>query len=720
MAMLNQSSVVLIVDDEAAGRDILEGLLTNQGYHLVFADNGPEALTKASEFTPDLILLDVMMPELDGFEVCRRLRHDPYLGEVPILLITALDDRDSRLQGIDAGADDFISKPFNGTELRVRVRTITRLNRYRRLLLERTYRHEAELEVYRRNRELTLLNNVITMAASSFKVEEILTIACEALAQVFEIPAATATLFDHSHPDFDTLVKYVSPKTDLNLLGEMAVDSYYDEKISLASHFSKQEIEALQAPKVFIQGRHEVQWPQVQTLMQDFAVTTVVIVPLIIRDKVAGLIELSTLDRLDYTDHTLDLAQSIAAAIAQALETAQLYQNLQHHVDDLTGIVSKQTFELRLERDRTQAILEALGEAVMVSNVDGIIQYANPAAEDMTGFSSSAILGQPWDFWHQPDQELDLLTQITTAVRSGQVWRGEVQYKRRDSTGYDAALTAAPLFDPNQANHVIGFVCVYYDITPIKEAERLKAKFVANVTHELNTPLSVATLLADNLAALYTHIDDDKRHKMINDIQRHMRILNDLVASVLEISQIDDGYIRMSEGAVNLPQLVHEVIEEQYPLGQNKQQTIDYKGWSDLQVSGDAAQLRQMVRNLLSNAIKYTPENGQITCECLPLPVEPSKNGLNHHEWPGLGDLPAQTWAGLRISDTGIGISQVDIPHLFERFYRVKDQENIRGAGLGLAIVKELIKLHSGHIAIDSEPGRGTIFAVYLPLAKGN
>jgi len=129
---------VLIVDDEPLGRDSLEALLLTQGYNLAFAADGKEALAQAKELVPDVILLDVMMPDMDGFEVCRHLRNDPVLADVPVILVTALDDRDSRLQGIEAGADDFITKPFDRTELRTRVRTITRLNRFRRLLAERT------------------------------------------------------------------------------------------------------------------------------------------------------------------------------------------------------------------------------------------------------------------------------------------------------------------------------------------------------------------------------------------------------------------------------------------------------------------------------------------------------------------------------------------------------------------------------------------------------
>lgn len=133
---MKQTTTILIVDDEPTARDMLEMLLANQGYELASASNGFEALKLAAELMPDVILLDVMMPEMDGFEVCERLRADPILAKVPVLMVTALDDRDSRLHGIEAGADDFISKPYDRFELRARLKTITKLNRYRRLLNE--------------------------------------------------------------------------------------------------------------------------------------------------------------------------------------------------------------------------------------------------------------------------------------------------------------------------------------------------------------------------------------------------------------------------------------------------------------------------------------------------------------------------------------------------------------------------------------------------------
>jgi len=143
---MEHNSTILAVDDEQIGRELIEALLIGRGYNLVFAKDGTEALEKASQIVPDLILLDVMMPGMDGFEVCRRLRTDPLLAEVPIIMVTALGDRDSRLRGIESGVDDFITKPFDQVELRARVQTITRLSQNRRRALEALRKNMAETE----------------------------------------------------------------------------------------------------------------------------------------------------------------------------------------------------------------------------------------------------------------------------------------------------------------------------------------------------------------------------------------------------------------------------------------------------------------------------------------------------------------------------------------------------------------------------------------------
>ena len=133
---MDMNYTILIVDDDETVRYALAALLRTEQYYLAFAEDGEQALQLAKDLKPDIILLDIMLPGLDGFEVCKRLRENPELSKAPVVMITALDDHPSRMRGFEVGADDFISKPFDWAELRARVRTTIRLNRYRQLLEE--------------------------------------------------------------------------------------------------------------------------------------------------------------------------------------------------------------------------------------------------------------------------------------------------------------------------------------------------------------------------------------------------------------------------------------------------------------------------------------------------------------------------------------------------------------------------------------------------------
>ena len=123
---------ILVIDDDSLMQKVVEASLMKDNYKIIFASDGETGIQLAKEHMPDLILLDVVMPGIDGFEVCNRIRNDENLLYIPIIMITALDDRDSKIQGLEAGADDYICKPFDKLEFRARVRTVTRLNRYSR------------------------------------------------------------------------------------------------------------------------------------------------------------------------------------------------------------------------------------------------------------------------------------------------------------------------------------------------------------------------------------------------------------------------------------------------------------------------------------------------------------------------------------------------------------------------------------------------------------
>lgn len=118
---------ILVVDDEPSIVDVLTRFLTREGYSVVTAANGREALDRVQAEQPDLILLDVTMPEIDGFTVCQRLKEDERTALIPITMLTGLDDREHRTRGIEAGADDFLTKPFEQSILRARIRSQLRL-----------------------------------------------------------------------------------------------------------------------------------------------------------------------------------------------------------------------------------------------------------------------------------------------------------------------------------------------------------------------------------------------------------------------------------------------------------------------------------------------------------------------------------------------------------------------------------------------------------------
>ena len=150
--MTDKHPRILVVDDEDRNLRLMEALLAPLGYAVDLARNGEEGLVKAAESPPDLILLDVMMPVLDGFEVAARLKQDEVTQIVPIVMVTALHDTEDRVKALEAGADDFLTKPIDKTELRARVHTLLKVKAYNDHM--RDYQGELEIEVAKRTQEL--------------------------------------------------------------------------------------------------------------------------------------------------------------------------------------------------------------------------------------------------------------------------------------------------------------------------------------------------------------------------------------------------------------------------------------------------------------------------------------------------------------------------------------------------------------------------------------
>jgi two-component system alkaline phosphatase synthesis response regulator PhoP len=122
---------ILIADDNPQGVELLEAYLSDGGYDIRPAADGEETLRQVADWHPDLILLDIMMPKLSGFEVCKRLRADPATHDVAVLMITALDQHSDVERAVEAGTDDFLRKPINKSELLLRVRCMLRTRQYK-------------------------------------------------------------------------------------------------------------------------------------------------------------------------------------------------------------------------------------------------------------------------------------------------------------------------------------------------------------------------------------------------------------------------------------------------------------------------------------------------------------------------------------------------------------------------------------------------------------
>lgn len=221
--MSEHQNIILIIDDEEVPQITLGALLeVIGGYQIETADNGPMGIQKARELFPDLILLDIMMPGMDGYEVCQQLRADPQLSEVPIFMITALDDKESRLQGLLAGADDFLSKPIDSLELKIRLNVLKQVDRYRHLLTERKKLQDALSEVSQKNTQLHFLSQRIL----TVQEEERRRLALELHDEVGQVLTGLKFILEQKDADTESLLAEARTVTAdlLRRVREMSVD----------------------------------------------------------------------------------------------------------------------------------------------------------------------------------------------------------------------------------------------------------------------------------------------------------------------------------------------------------------------------------------------------------------------------------------------------------------------------------------------------------------
>jgi PAS domain S-box-containing protein len=353
---------------------------------------------------------------------------------------------------------------------------------------------------------------------------------------------------------------------------------------------------------------------------------------------------------------------------------------------------------LQAERDQLQVILANIGDAVVVTNAEGIIEYVNPAWERLNGYLAQEAVGHTPRLVRSGQTPVDRYTDLWGTILSGRMWRGELVNRRRDGTLYDAAVTITPV--KNALGTLVSFVGVQHDISALKELDRMKSQFVSDVSHELRTPLTNIRLYLDLLRATS---DPEKTLRYLETMDRESGRLADLIDDLLSLSRLDAGTVSFFPTPTNLNELLRALVEDRRALAGSRGLTLSLDCEAELpRVLGDERLLTQVFTNLLTNALNYTPSGGLVTLRTR------------------LQQDAATAWVTAEVEDTGLGVPAEEQPLIFRRFFRghASRQTKAAGTGLGLAICKEIIDRHSGRLEVRSEgiPGRGSRFTVWLPV----
>jgi two-component system, OmpR family, phosphate regulon sensor histidine kinase PhoR len=360
---------------------------------------------------------------------------------------------------------------------------------------------------------------------------------------------------------------------------------------------------------------------------------------------------------------------------------------LNYSLNVLARNLEKMTKSQESQHDRLITLIENMGSGLILIDSNGYINLVNKAFKEL--FKEHA------DFWtghlfyevfpHTEIKDIVKETYLTEKnVRKNVVIPIHIERKHFD-------VYSAPVLDVK--GKLRGIVLVFHDITELKKLEQVRKDFVANVSHELKTPITSLKGFAETLLDGAGE-NEEFRNKFLTIILNESDRLQDLIQDLLDLSKSEQGF-HLDIQPVNLKSLVQETIEILLPKAEKKNIDLSLSVAGSPMMDGDPPRLKQIIINLVSNSLTYTPANGSVKVN-----VEEKKEHVK-----------------LTIKDTGIGIKESEIPRIFERFYRVDKarSRNSGGTGLGLAIVKHLVEAHQGTIKVQSKLGEGSEFIILFP-----
>lgn len=359
--------------------------------------------------------------------------------------------------------------------------------------------------------------------------------------------------------------------------------------------------------------------------------------------------------------------------------------------DRMAEELARRLDTIMTERNRMEAVLEGMVEGVVAIDRQERIVHMNRVAERLLRVSAPPTPGRP--IW-EVTRRAEVVELLDRAMESGEKVRGELD-PAGGSEGRAVDMEASPLRDARGG--IAGAVIVLHDVTELRALERVRRDFVANVSHELKTPLTAIRGIVETMVD-EPEMDSAVRRRFLARVQDQCARLSSLVVDLLALSRLESGGAP-EHFPLDLAALVRECAKEHQQDADAAGLALEIRtGAQPVMVEGDAEDLRTLLTNLIGNAIQYTPPGGRIT-----LTVERDA---------------AQ--ARVEVADTGIGIEPRHLERIFERFYRVDKARSreLGGTGLGLSIVKHIARAHHGDVEVESTPGSGTTFRVRLPIAR--
>ncbi len=654
---------ILVADDNADMRQYLRSLLAVQ-YDVEAVADGQSALESAKRSPPELILTDVMMPALDGFELLRQLRSDPQTASIPVIMLSARAGEESRSEGMEAGADDYLVKPFGARELLARVTAHLQIAQLRQ---------QANQSLKAQREELREAQRVAHIGSWRWDSKTDASTGSDELYRIYGLDPETQTLPDfkdqdtqfYPHDEWLRLNDAVQESLRTGIGYELDVKAIRNDGpiwITARSEVVKNEggeVVGLRGTVQDITARKRVEEAlrqseeRMRLLWEAAAVLLTTDDPdTMLRKlfaKIGPHLNLDTYFNFMVNDGGDGL--KLASCIGITDETARTIENLAFG-QAICGTVAV----LRKPLTAT-SIQESDDPKVQLVKSFGIRAYAcNPlmAGDELLGTLSFASRSRD----HFDADELDFLQTICQYVTAA--------YERLRLIGR------------------------------LRESDRRKDEFLATLAHELRNPLAPIRngLQVLRLGGVSGEMADDAGRMMERQLAQMVRLIDDL----LDLSRISRGKIELRKERVELAKVVQHAVETSRPLiDQACHELLIDVPTASIFVDADVTRLAQVFSNLLNNATKYTERGGRLN-----LSVQRRGNEV-----------------AVSVRDNGMGIPAHMLPKVFDMFTQVdRNLERAQGGlGIGLSIVKRLVEMHDGSVEVKSDGhGMGSEFIVQLPI----